>query len=461
MSLELLLRASRSPAPATGALELRHDVARRHGRGRHLRPPRRRLRPLLASTTAGWSPTSRRCSTTRPCWPGVPARLAGHRRGPLPPGARRDDRLRAARPAPPGRRVLLGRGRRLATPTATARGRVLRLDAGRGARGARAPSWPPTAAAWCGVTEAGNFEGANILHRPVRGDLRAPAGGRGGPAPPVRGPGAAPAARPRRQGAHRVERPVPRHAGRGGGGHRRPASGSTPRSPTASSCWPTCGATTAAGCAPGRRDGGARHLALRRRPRRAGRRLHPLAEATGEARWIAEARADGRRAARPVLGRRPGRRCSPPATTPRRWSPARRTCWTTPRRRPTAWPPSACSPRRPHRRGRATRTTPTRSSRLLGPLTAQSPLAFGHLLAAVDLRRAGITEVAVVGDRPDLVDAVQRPLPAQRRAGLGRALRLAAVGGTRADGLAYVCRDYVVPGAGRRRSRPSSAQLSR
>ena len=32
--------------------------------------------------------------------PGLPPRLAGHRRGALPPGARRDDRLRAARPAP-------------------------------------------------------------------------------------------------------------------------------------------------------------------------------------------------------------------------------------------------------------------------------------------------------------------------------------------------------------------------
>src|SRR5262249_17823384 len=31
------------------------------------------------------------------------------------------------------------------------------------------------AAMWWGVTEGGNFEGANILHRPVRGDLLRPA----------------------------------------------------------------------------------------------------------------------------------------------------------------------------------------------------------------------------------------------------------------------------------------------
>lgn len=44
---------------------------------------------------------------------------------------------------------------------------------------------------------------------------------------------------------------------------------------------------------------------------------------------------------------------------------------------------------------------------LLGDLAGQHPTAFGHLLAAVDLRAGGITEVVVVGDRPDLVAVVQ------------------------------------------------------
>ena len=33
-------------------------------------------------------------------------------------------------------------------------------------------------------------------------------------------------------------------------------------------------------------------------------------------------------------------------------------------------------------------------------------MAFGHLLAALDLWNSGTTEIAVVGDRPDLVRAV-------------------------------------------------------
>jgi uncharacterized protein YyaL (SSP411 family) len=45
--------------------------------------------------------------------------------------------------------------------------------------------------------------------------------------------------------------------------------------------------------------------------------------------------------------------------------------------------------------------------RLLGTAAARTPLAFGHLLAAVDLLR-DTTEVVVTGDRPDLVNAVQQ-----------------------------------------------------
>jgi len=44
---------------------------------------------------------------------------------------------------------------------------------------------------------------------------------------------------------------------------------------------------------------------------------------------------------------------------------------------------------------------------LLGRLVADHPTAFGHLLGAVDLLHAGITEVVVTGQRPDLVEAVR------------------------------------------------------
>ncbi|MBS1265041.1 MAG: hypothetical protein MAG471_00869 [Acidimicrobiaceae bacterium] len=46
--------------------------------------------------------------------------------------------------------------------------------------------------------------------------------------------------------------------------------------------------------------------------------------------------------------------------------------------------------------------------RLLGDRLSEHPTAFGHLLGAVDLFHSGITEVVVTGDRPDLVEVVQR-----------------------------------------------------
>ena len=44
--------------------------------------------------------------------------------------------------------------------------------------------------------------------------------------------------------------------------------------------------------------------------------------------------------------------------------------------------------------------------RLLAEPATRHPMAFGHLLAALDLWNSGTTEVAVVGDRPDLVRLV-------------------------------------------------------
>ncbi len=42
----------------------------------------------------------------------------------------------------------------------------------------------------------------------------------------------------------------------------------------------------------------------------------------------------------------------------------------------------------------------------MAPLLARHPIAFTNFLAAVDLVVSGVTEVAVTGDRPDLVAAV-------------------------------------------------------
>ena len=84
--------------------------------------------------------------------------------------------------------------------------------------------------------------------------------------------------------------------------------------------------------------------------------------------------------------------------------------------------------------------------RLLGGPAGQHPMAFAHLLAAVDLTVAGATEIAVVGERPDLVQAVSErylpnavitwgePYPSPLWEG-----RDAGPDGT---GRAFVCRNY-------------------
>jgi uncharacterized protein YyaL (SSP411 family) len=79
--------------------------------------------------------------------------------------------------------------------------------------------------------------------------------------------------------------------------------------------------------------------------------------------------------------------------------------------------------------------------RLLGPLAIQHPTAFGHVLHAVDLVVRGTTEVVVAGDCPDLLAAARsRFLP---NAVLAWGER---TGGPlwegREDGRAYVCRSY-------------------
>ena len=79
---------------------------------------------------------------------------------------------------------------------------------------------------------------------------------------------------------------------------------------------------------------------------------------------------------------------------------------------------------------------------LIGDLLARHPTAFAHTVLTADLLGPGVTEVVVTGDRPDLLAEVRTPLAARRRAGLGRADRLAAVGRVGTGDRAYVCRNY-------------------
>ncbi len=78
---------------------------------------------------------------------------------------------------------------------------------------------------------------------------------------------------------------------------------------------------------------------------------------------------------------------------------------------------------------------------LLAPQLSTAPSAFGNLLCVVDQRRVGLTEVAVVGDRPDLVGEVHRRYLPDVVLAWGEPYD-SPLWAHRLDGFAYVCRDY-------------------
>jgi uncharacterized protein YyaL (SSP411 family) len=80
--------------------------------------------------------------------------------------------------------------------------------------------------------------------------------------------------------------------------------------------------------------------------------------------------------------------------------------------------------------------------RLLGTIAGQHPTAFAHLLGAVDLLDAGVTEIAVVGDRDDLVRVAQRRYLPNAVIAWGQPYE-SPLWAERRDGYAYVCRDFV------------------
>ncbi|MEX2293122.1 MAG: thioredoxin domain-containing protein [Acidimicrobiales bacterium] len=79
--------------------------------------------------------------------------------------------------------------------------------------------------------------------------------------------------------------------------------------------------------------------------------------------------------------------------------------------------------------------------RLLGPMAVQHPTAFGHMLAAVDLVARGTTEVVIPGERPDLVATVRALLRPNLVLAWGEHYPSPLWDGREAD-LAYVCRNY-------------------
>ena len=84
--------------------------------------------------------------------------------------------------------------------------------------------------------------------------------------------------------------------------------------------------------------------------------------------------------------------------------------------------------------------------RLLGPMAGRHALAFGHLLGALDLALTGLTEVVITGHRPDLVELVQRSYRPTVVLAWGERYPSPLWAGREEqdeDGRAYVCRGFV------------------
>ena len=99
--------------------------------------------------------------------------------------------------------------------------------------------------------------------------------------------------------------------------------------------------------------------------------------------------------------------------------------------------------------------------KLLGPLAGEHPSAFGNLLCALDLHAAGATEVVITGDRPDLLEVVQRRWLPNVVLAWGEPYD-SPLWAERPDGAAYVCRNYTCAAPAPRRrlaAWPTSARV--
>ncbi|MGH9180089.1 MAG: thioredoxin domain-containing protein [Acidimicrobiales bacterium] len=297
----------------------------------------------------------------------------------------------------------------------------------------------PDAVAWYGVTPAGNFEGANILHRPVRGDLLRP--------PEVE------AAR-RRLLAVREKRVRPGLDDKVLTEWNAMFMSSLAEAAAALDRDDWRDAAVATGqfllsslrrqdgrwLRSWQRDGGARHLAYAVDHAWLVDAFTRLAEATGEASWI-----DASRETATALVERfadpegPGfftvghdaeqlivrqkdlfDGASPSANSVAATSLLRLAALTGEQ----SW----------------TARAQALVSSMAGALR-DYPGAFTHLLAAADMAVQGLTEVVVVGPRPDLVQAVQGRFLPNAVLAWGEAYDSPLWEG-RSEGNAYVCRDF-------------------
>ncbi len=301
------------------------------------------------------------------------------------------------------------------------------------------PELAPAAIEWYGVTKAGNFEGSNILHRPVRGDL----------------------IRPREIEQARQKLFDARE--------QRVRPGLDDKVLTEWNALMLASLAQAAAATQHRewldaaiangeflisrlrrddgrwlrswqRDGGARHLAYAADYAALVQAFVSLAEATGQSRWIAEAvtTAD--------------------AMLDLFWDPEEGGVFTTgvdgeelvtrPKDLLDNATPSANSLAALGLLRLAALTGDRRYQHhaeqillLVGSLATTHPLAFPELLSAVDLHRSRATEIAVVGNRPDLVAAVTARYLPNAVLAWGEPYE-SPLWESRNVGFAYVCRDY-------------------
>ena len=295
------------------------------------------------------------------------------------------------------------------------------------------------AAAWYGATKAGNFEGANILHRPVRGDLLRP-----------------PAVEEARRRLFEVR-------------EKRVRPGLDDKVLTE---WNAMfvSALAEAGAAMGRtdwvasavetaefllaslrredrrwlrswqRDGGARHLAYAVDHAWLVDCFVRLSEATGEARWIAEARA----AADALVGLfadPDGPGFFTVGSDGEQLIVRQKDLFdgATPSANAVAASALLRLSALTGERSSAEPAVAVLSS--MADLMREHPSAFTHLVAAADLHVRGQSEIVVAGDRPDLVAAVHTRYLPNAVLAWGEPYPSPLWEG-RSPGHAYVCRDF-------------------
>ncbi|MFM8721377.1 MAG: hypothetical protein ACKOEJ_01445, partial [Acidimicrobiaceae bacterium] len=80
--------------------------------------------------------------------------------------------------------------------------------------------------------------------------------------------------------------------------------------------------------------------------------------------------------------------------------------------------------------------------RLFTRIAEAAPSAFGNLLQAVYLVNKGVTEIAITGDRPDLVESVKKSWLPTAVIAFGEPYE-SPLWQDRRPGFAYVCQNYV------------------